>query len=665
MITFDEALGRHSSFDMDGHADESGDVVLTAERRYALQDIFKKNNGLMRAPVGFHYVKPSGKHVDGFLRTSNILEDGWSCATIAFWLLPYTWRRAIEYIVVDTSGISSVAMELAWATEIMPEKHLPIIWSHQSYDGLAGLSIPNPEKTLILISASTSGSLRKELINHGAIGNNIVTLFFLGKAPENSGHILCDLTKNESHNLDGIDPLENHNESDCPHCQNQSFSVKLAGDQFSFEPPRVEEVEFALSDLPSKQRDAIDRFAGTGFFKVYRQLDRRQLEIFLDVSALFPAEALSYKPTVDALNKLMDVWKALIRRGLPIHIRRIVHASYPFSKELAEFSEGVLRNHHGNHDVIVTDARNLRQIPPIPETATLVVAACLDDAHELMSINRDLREIQPHGNTTYIAPVFRTSTKREKERVRSNLTFGENGPNTFSLFSAYELELPECSFNHSWKTELESLRKMVEWADLENRDVPDSIHRRIVLLEDAPAKGLDSKLFWPDLGGRELQIRPDFTLMNTDGGARLLSQADVFIAISAALHSLRAGVKGKPRLSYKPYERAVLSPDNFQRFNDGVIHAALLRAARSFELAFSNCDDALSGRMKDMIVSQISKVDIGEGESLMEFLLALITKRLTLMPHHTRDVLDAFLGATSLPDHLLFAVEYLQSRKAE
>jgi hypothetical protein len=295
-----------------------------------------------------------------------------------------------------------------------------------------------------------------------------------------------------------------------------------------------------------------------------------------------------------------------------------------------------------------------------PATASLVVTACMDDAHELMSINRDLRAIQPYGNTTYISPVFRASSKSERNRIRSSLTYGENGPNTFNLYSLIEIDLPECAKRHNWIVEIECLNKIIGWADLQGKEIPSELQQRLELLKAAPAAGLSYKLFWKSPKGIELKIRPDFTLLDTAGGTREISQADVYVAVSTLLLSLRNGAKNKPRLSHRPYEWAVLSPENFQRFNDGVIQAALLRSARDYELVYSS-DEKLSNRLKELILTQIRNINAGieDGEALIEFLLAMLMHKLVLLRTHQDEICMEVLSVSSLPKHFHLFAEYL------
>lgn len=659
LITFDVQSGTFTSHNLDGTPDPQASLTVQSECRLSLLGIFKDSNAFTSATNGFHYIKPSGKHVNGFLRTANVLESGSNISTIAFWLLPYLWNKPIEQIIVDTSGISAIAYSLAYmAHQRGGIDKLPTVSSHNSYDGLDGLVIQDPNKTLFIISASTSGELRQKLIEKGAVESNIVTLYFLGDDQDGAGSLLCNLTKHETLNPNGLDSLKNHSPLDCPDCKSLSFPIKLSGDQFTLEQPVVDQISISRDDLPTDQREKIDSLAGTRIFKVFRNIQQRQLEIFLDVSEMFSQKS-DDDPASSYLMALKEKWLGIVRRSLPVHLKRIVYAAYPHSQELATFSEDILKQYQGVAESILISSRNLRQSATAEGTASLVITACIDDAHELMGINRDLRVIQPKGNTTYIAPIFRACSKTERSRVRSNLTFGEHGPNTFNLYSLIELDLPECEKDHSWKVELEYLNKLVSWADINDKQIPDTISHRIQFLRDAPSTGISDQLFWPDPKGRELRIRPDFALINNDGGNRDVSQADVFVVVSALLLHLRNGVKNKPRLNQKLFEWVVLSPDNFQRFNDGVIQAALLRAARNKEFVYL-ANEIFSTRLKELILAQIQNINQGheDGEGLMEFLLAMLTKRLVLIQSDKDEICQAVISSC-LPEHFYLVAEYL------
>lgn len=651
-ISFDDDKGQHCAQTIHGKECAQAEYILALHKKYSLLELFTAGNGFKIASNEYHYIKPSKRHAGAFIRTANVLELSGATNIIAFWLLPLVWKSDIRYIVVDTSGIAALGLTLiSNALYYGGIKIPPLVSSHQSYGGLKHIKISNPSETLILISATTSGGLKDELIDLGASNENIHTIFYLGNDVNKAGNVLCNLTKTNLKDKYGLDVIKNYIQSNCPYCTNKSYPIALIGDQFSPEPAKVEEIEINFPDLPPSQQAIIEKLAGLNLFKTHKNVDSRRLEYYLDTSTLFRNESNTEEDTNNIQQEVIKRWKTIVTRSAPVTLNRMVHAEYPFSKQLTELSKHILVPYTDTSQLNILSSRELRSSSTTEKMSTLVISSCIDDSQELMGINRDLRSIQPYGNTSYISPIFRATSHKERERIRANLTYGENGKDTFSLHTIYKIDLPEEIGTHSWLQEIDLMAEVLEWIDIEGRARPIELENRLIFLRNAPTIGISDCLFWKNQWGNELSIRPDFTLLKVDGGKRQLSQADIFFVISAVLHNLRNGVQGKPKLEYKTYSRAVISPDNFQRLNDGVIQAAILRAARKYELSYSTCDANTSSRMKDQLIAYANKSKEGEGEALIEFLIAIAAKKMTLHPEHTKEITDAILSNTHLPNY--------------
>lgn len=122
--------------------------------------------------------------------------------------------------------------------------------------------------------------------------------------------------------------------------------------------------------------------------------------------------------------------------------------------------------------------------------------------------------------------------------------------------------------------------------------------------------------------------RPD---KQTLPGKHACSQADVFVTVAALLEHLRSGSATPPegRLVNDAQSQSVLSPENFARFNDGVIQASFLRAALPVELNYAASPEQ-SHSMAGLILRMTDLHDRPQGEGLCEFLLALRLDRLLL-----------------------------------
>ncbi len=144
-------------------------------------------------------------------------------------------------------------------------------------------------------------------------------------------------------------------------------------------------------------------------------------------------------------------------------------------------------------------------------------------------------------------------------------------------------------------------------------------------------------IFWPGLNG-PLAIQRDFVYLDTGPGTHDISQADVFAVVSNLFAANRSGsndLTKKPQgneavpLMQSVYGHVLLTPEAFMTFNDSVLKASLLRAARKSDLMYE-VDAGYSKRMSEIVLAELEGWAVGTGDALPEMLLALATKRLRL-----------------------------------
>ena len=114
------------------------------------------------------------------------------------------------------------------------------------------------------------------------------------------------------------------------------------------------------------------------------------------------------------------------------------------------------------------------------------------------------------------------------------------------------------------------------------------------------------------------------------------TQSDVYWTIQAVMHDLRTLNRDEGLATI--YHTTLISPVCFDRFNDGVIQACILRSALPVELDYS-FDSECSRQMTDLICSVLSGWKISQGEAALEFLLSLACFRLRLQEKHYKDIL--------------------------
>lgn len=599
------------------------------------QAIFIESKCLQVAPRGSHFSKTSRAHCDTFIRASNALIKSQHTLTLAYFLQPFA-TQPCKRILVDTSAISSVvyaACHIAVKAGGLPE--MPIIDSFQSYEGLSDADLEDVENTLFVISASTSGNLARKAFGRGVRRQQLLTLYLLS-AEQADQDALCTLRK-DSGNPDGIPLLNSWAEKDCVLCRRGSAPIQIGGDLFLTALPETVAVTILKKHLPSDQQDIIARFAGLGVFRANRRIGESTAELSLDLAPIFDTNSQSAEAA-----QFRGEWDRLLRRHIPANITHLVYPNYPFAETLAEGVKG-FGSQFVRSNFSVTSGQDLTSSPTVVNGCGIVITPCVDDAIELMGINRDLRTKIPGGTATYIFPFIRARSEAQAKGMAINLTFGDRGAGTYSLYSMHTLYLPENRSSSPWDKELKCIMALSDWIEESGEEVPEELTIRRALLNNATADGLINNLFWPDATGRALSIRSNFVLLPTRDGTRSLDQIDIFVVVSALLNSLRQA-EGADSLRPTQFQRKVLSPGNFVRFNDGVIQAAILRAARGGELNYASTEDGVfSASMTDHILAMIDKASSEEGEALTEFMLAISVGALRLEEHDKQWILKTIL----------------------
>lgn len=107
------------------------------------------------------------------------------------------------------------------------------------------------------------------------------------------------------------------------------------------------------------------------------------------------------------------------------------------------------------------------------------------------------------------------------------------------------------------------------------------------------------------------------------------------------------------------YHTTLISPANFDRYNDGVIQASLLRAAKPVEMDY-RVDEIFSRQMTDVLSSVLTNWNNAQGEAALEFLMALWTERMCLIDEHLREIVN--LRKEEMTDALKFILDRLSVR---
>lgn len=289
----------------------------------------------------------------------------------------------------------------------------------------------------------------------------------------------------------------------------------------------------------------------------------------------------------------------------------------------------------------------------LDEGSVLVVAAAARSGRRLLEVSQLLR-LAPNPqdrSIAYIIGLAQLENAGQLRTLESDLGYGSR-PREFSVTVCRDIYLPA-----------DDPLRPTPWA-LE-RNLFDSLLKDEVAKHDNSLKvqvdarrcqinrhGFRDSLFLPavpmqgfgayDLSGncRSLQLTKGFALWpNHEYDPNDVSQADVYLAMTGLLHHMRGLPAGEDSLRQLEHARAVIAPQNFLRFTDGVVQAALLRTARAGELDYRG-DLASSRLMRDILENIFLRATNKQGEAAPEFILALAQEHLRLDSSDEKHVLN-------------------------
>ncbi|HEY5942709.1 MAG TPA: hypothetical protein VIT89_07610 [Solirubrobacterales bacterium] len=632
--------------------------------RHGLRRIFDQREGMLRAGLGSHYVNPSGKHTQGFIRTGNVLLHSAEVAFVAMGVLKW-WPSELRRIFVDTASISSVAYALI-AMRALFEQNLepPTIDSFSSYDGVHDFEFL-PDHALCLISATTSGGLEEELIENDYLqAERIVTLFYCGPKPRRSARILCDLTRRPDQPGEPP-PLSFKRAEECDMCRRGSSTIRISGDQFLPANPKVRDVVLNAGDAPPWLGRFLEAVVGSRVLRCHggNPGSGRAREVYVHLQ-----EAVS-----EVGGRFEKALRRRLRTMVPASLSKIVYVDHPSSRALAEAVAEHFQSESGRQldvdSILSANAVLSREVSLEGVTGSvMVIAGAMSSGRTVLGISQFLRNVSEVESIVYLIGVARLPSGEDLDRVDSSLTYGRYAK-THPLVIAATAFLPgehgvEPSPWESERTLLADVLSLLEdepWDDDEEVVLAveqiEARRREIAAAAADGGGGLIDRLFLPrardgEIGfedGNRLALRDGFVFWRSlpKAAFKAGTQADVYVTMLAVLHRLRSAEPDGSALVQHEHNRTVLSPANFARFNDGVIQAALLRAARPGELDYSH-EAILSAQMQGLVRRAIEHMGEDEGEAAVEFLLAFAGEQFKLTPDDTNGLL-AFLEEADLP----------------
>ncbi|MDI9312548.1 MAG: hypothetical protein QM535_20220 [Limnohabitans sp.] len=626
----------------------SSDFLQEVYRR-GMTNIFNANGGQIIAQSAHHFVFPSGKHCDRFLRTGNVLLHGSDILFIASAIVLYFKSKIIENIYCDTSSINSLAYAyINLLRDLKVLSNIVHVESFGSYELFEKSTFKAKIGSLFLISSSTSGSILKRMSTEGKSKialENICVVYGLNVEQEYNKRILCDLTFDSNKNPKGLIPFTSYNVKKgkpCVLCENGSWPVKVEGDVFLLEKPSVIGHRITINDAPlflknfssyykpNKDEDAIIRC----FYK--EASTGKKYDHYINVDRLFDLwntrgnDSCLYKEVYQRLEKF-------ISQNIPATLRYMVVLPDAASLKLARIIKDIL-----NINGIVFKEENILQIKDIgsidksQKGVISIVSSSIVSGSNLLFLSRALRDLEKSYQKMYFTFLSRPDSRDHYEFLESNLGMGEFGKGSNRIINVESIFCSQESRNTPWHIELDFLKKLQEFCDEKDDFIETASYckKRLEELNNSGENvGLDNNLFFPSFLNAELKINNGFAFAPPKKDfIENATQSEIYFIISCVLNEMRS--KGK--FNQSEYVRNLIEPGNFVRYNDGIIQACILRAAKKDELKF-DISEEMSRQMKAILGDMIVHISDNHSEAIIEFFYAIALKKLKLKDESLQD----------------------------
>ncbi|WP_102798936.1 hypothetical protein [Bowmanella denitrificans] len=580
---------------------------------FGLSELIKRNNVLQVAPAGHTFKHPSGRINKLFIQSREIASTETELQFIGKGLHALVanihWSE-IKTIYIDTMGIYSIVKEAALSAGCVAN-----IESYHSYDSLRELNLPT-EEYLVVISASTSGGMARDLVSRGFSKEKIVTFIDI-EDRESLSQVLINLSSTGL--LEGLSSVDG-NETD----------IELVGEHFSYKAKPPKQVTIGLPHKPKFLLDILKDFCISGINTINQRVD-----------AIGKSPLLSLKPANLYSSKKFDDWfKEELSWSLSSSIDTVIYSEDGASEALAKKALEFIRSNSSkekNPSLLKwpLDKDDLRNA-----TGVIVVTGFAGDGGKLRQISRDLREyenktIPRHFLVGVGLPQSMESWKKLDQFLVRNAT---PRPYNFSVWKV--LPVGPDSIKKSW----DELAKLASKADTETASPLGSINdSEAASCYEALSACIASasNCLLPNTLGGQLKLTEGFVFFDDkfDDKIESITQSDTLLSIASVLQAAREHADPEKCLRPTNYQSVIISPENFLRFNDDILQACILRASLPSELDYSS-DHHLSELMTEFLYKVFTRHKHPFGYAALEFAGALAVGKLKLKKEHSKELIE-------------------------
>lgn len=635
--------------------------------RFGLTKIFKENGGLINSHEAHHFVFPSGKHCNQFLRTGNVLLKSSDIKFIATAIHRFFKEKRPKYIYCDTSSINSLAFAYV---QLLKELDLDfhqsvLIESFSSYSVFDNKNFEFKRESFYLISSSTSGGIIERMTkeNNGIDISCVAVIYGLKVNPSFKSSVICDLYKDKDFTY-GIDGFETYNVlkgENCRYCEEGSKSLKVNGDVFLLEKPKVSPYRITINDIPKYLQNFKDYYSKPvndydPIVKVFHKENssKKKYDIYIDFTKVFK----SWNTGEDSFKPIIGKLENFVLQYIPSSIKYLIVLPDDGSRLLSNIIQQIVAKHGikiKTENIIESNSKSLEKILNDEKGTIAIITSSVVSGRNLLFLSRALRKTEKNYRRIFFTFLSRTQNQDHYNFLESNLGIGEYGNSTHSIVNVEKIFCSNESLETPWHVELDFIKKIIEFKDdivanlnnennfkeIDKYDTPYFHQRENELNSASASKGLSNNLFFPSNQSKPLEIRNGFVFAPFSSGenhSKFIensTQSEIYFIISSILNELR----NKKKLIQSEYSKTVLDPGNFVRFNDGVIQASILRAAKIEELDYS-LSNSLSEQMQAVIEEMIVHLDDEHAEALNEFLYAIAIRKLKLQASTLNECLE-------------------------
>ena len=601
---------------------ENQDVALQIDDNFSeivyktgLGSLFAKEKVLARAPAGFIFLKPSNTRSRYFIKVENALSESENVYFLACSLLKIIHAREndatepIEVIFIDTMAISSLAYTLRdLYVELYENKAKPRVVSFHSYSGISTVNLPLPGCSLCIISASFSMNMQDKWLEYtNCLESEVITLLTFKNKSEHSERALYSLPDSL------LEPKKEEHEG--------LRDIRILGEMFSPEEIEPKQVLLNLkSHRIAEWSKKAPLLSGEKVLSAFRkpQNSDSPKPIFIDGSKVFK----HYQEDV----------KKYVLDNVPVSTKYVIHQDDESSEILARFCAKLIDEHLKIQvDVVGPDKITDDMIQDQNADGVLITAAVIGRGEALNSISRDLRG--KHKGTRRILVVAQIAeSKTAITLFKKNIEQSPSGQlNKVNILQSLAVGM----------TEFTDLNKELNLFSTIGGNIPEPVQDRIDKIRKNDT--LDSEFFLPSsvYPHCKLTLRPGFVFWEGNYQDTLDHSAAVLSTVASCLQHAREAesIPDADRLYSSAFQQVVLDPENFSRFNDGIIQAALLRASYPSELDYSSIPDA-SKRLGRFLQRLFQNYQRKQGEASLEFAFALAIGKLKLTEKYHKDLVE-------------------------